>query len=465
MRPRPLPLLCALALLMLAAPVPAQSPVEPDTRGIPTIAPVIERITGAVVSISAESEPEQAAELSPLFRDFFGLPEGFPEGLPRRPRISLGSGVIVDAGEGYVLTNHHVIAGATAIRVTLKDRRDLDAELIGSDPGTDIAVLRVAADDLSDLPLGTSDALRVGDYVAAVGNPFGIGQTVTLGIVSALGRAGINPQGYEDFIQTDASINPGNSGGALATLDGRLVGINTAIVSHSGGNIGIGFAVPIDMARAIMEQIVEHGEVRRGQLGVRIQNLTEDLALALGAPAEGGAVVVEVVPDSAAEAAGLSPGDVVTAVDGVPVLDGRDLRNAIGTMRPDREVTLTVQRGDETLGVTATLRGDEARAGDTPVPVPPGTVPPALAGAVLEPLGPGHPGYGEVEGVAVAAVEPGSEAAAAGLLAGDVVIRVNRDPVASMAELEARMSAATETVALTIWRAGREILVVLERDA
>lgn len=453
-----------LSLAAFSGGVSAQVPTQSDARGIPTIAPVIEDITDAVVNIAAESNrPMQLNPLfqDPLFREFFDLPDQLPD----MQRASVGSGVIVDAAEGYVMTNHHVINGADTISVTLQDGRKLDAELVGSDPGTDIALLRIPANNLSGLPMGTSEQLYVGDYVVAVGNPFGIGQTVTMGIVSALGRSGINPQGYENFIQTDASINPGNSGGALVTLDGQLVGINTAIVSRSGGNIGIGFAVPIDMARTVMDQLVEFGNVRRGQLGVMIRDLTPDLAKALDVPIDVGAVVVEVVPGSVAEEIGLTPGDVITEVSGVAVEDSRSLRNRIGTMRPGSEVEITVRRGSdiETYSVVLRSSGDAATA-DT-APVPSGTMQSALGGAVITDMPQDHPAYGEVEGVVIAAVAEGSAAARVGLRAGDVITHVDRQPVASKAAFDARMSEASDTVALTIWHDGRSSLIIIERDA
>jgi Do/DeqQ family serine protease len=284
----------------------------------------------------------------PQFRQLFGIPD---EAIRRETRAA-GSGVIVDAAKGFVLTNNHVVAKATQIEVTTKDNRRLPAELVGRDPETDIAVLKIKADRLTAVPLGDSDRLEVGDFVLAIGNPFGLGQTVTSGIVSALGRTGLGIEGYEDFIQTDASINPGNSGGALVTLDGRLIGINTAILSPKGGNVGIGFAVPINMVRRVMEQIVEHRQVRRGRIGIAVQDLTPDLAEALGSRRGEGAVIGSIEPNSPAARAGLAKGDIVTAVDGVPVKSAAQLRNAIGLTPVGREISLSYER----KGVTATAR-------------------------------------------------------------------------------------------------------------
>jgi Do/DeqQ family serine protease len=284
----------------------------------------------------------------PQFRQLFGIPD---EAIRRETRAA-GSGVIVDAAKGFVLTNNHVVAKATQIEVTTKDNRRFAAELVGRDPETDIAVLKIKADRLTAVPLGDSDRLEVGDFVLAIGNPFGLGQTVTSGIVSALGRTGLGLEGYEDFIQTDASINPGNSGGALVTLDGRLVGINTATLSPKGGNVGIGFAVPINMVRRVMEQIVEHRQVRRGRIGIAVQDLTPDLAEALGSRRGEGAVIGSVEPNSPAARAGLAKGDIVTAVDGVPVKSAAQLRNAIGLTPVGREIGLSYER----KGVTATAR-------------------------------------------------------------------------------------------------------------
>ena len=291
----------AFALAIGSAAVAAQ--LQPDARGLPTLAPLVNEVTPAVVNISVitrsplESNPLFA---DPFFRRFFNLPDK-----PQRQEQAAGSGVIVDATRGYVITNHHVIRNAEQVIVTLKDRRQLPAKLVGTDPGTDIALLQIEAKGLSAIRIGDSDTLQVGDYVIAIGNPFGIGQTVTSGIVSALGRSGLSPEGFEDFIQTDASINPGNSGGALINLRGELVGINTAIIGPAGGNVGIGFAVPSNMARAVLAQISRFGEVRRGRLGIEMVDLTPDIAKKLGVAAAEGVVIAAVQSGSPAEKAGL----------------------------------------------------------------------------------------------------------------------------------------------------------------
>jgi serine protease DegQ len=451
--------LVAGPVLLPAGPALAETAVPSltDDRGIPTLAPVVERVADAVVNIAVISE--RPTQMTPLFRDpFFApfLPPVPPEG-PVQRQMSAGSGVIVDAERGHVLTNNHVIQDATEIRVSLRDGRSFKAELVGTDPATDIAVLKIKAEGLTAVPTGNSDALLVGDYVVAIGNPFNLGQTVTLGIVSALGRSGINPQGYEDFIQTDASINPGNSGGALITLDGRLVGINTAIIApNGGGNVGIGFAVPVNLALAVMKQLIEHGTVERGRLGVTIQDLTPDLAEAMGVDATGGAVVGSVEPGSAAARAGLRAGDVVVAIDGHALRGSADLRGRVGMHRPGDKVRLEIRRGKERQNMEVTL--DALSAAATP------GVPTELAGLTLQPLAPGMPGYGTVEGLSVAAVDPRSPAAQAGLQPGDVILAVNRHPVTSAGDLDAALRAAPgNAVGLLVWRDGREIFVVLPR--
>lgn len=336
---------------LAAGPVAALATPPFTMNGATTIAPMLEAVTPAVVNISVVQRAPQTDNpllRDPFFRRFFNIPEGAPS----RPQISAGSGVIVDAANGYVISNHHVVQNAQEITVTLKDRRRLRARLIGSDAATDIAILKIEAERLTALPWGDSDRLRVGDFVVAIGNPFGLGQTVTSGIVSALGRSGLRVEGYEDFIQTDASINPGNSGGALASYEGRLIGINTAIIGPSGGSVGIGFAVPVSIVRSVMDQIIEYGEVRRGRLGVTLQDLTPELADSLNLDGEEGALIAQVEPGSPADRAGIRGGDVVTAVDGRPVRSATDLRNRVGLVRAGTGVQVTLLRGGRSQTLT-----------------------------------------------------------------------------------------------------------------
>jgi Do/DeqQ family serine protease len=314
---------------------------------------MLARVTPGVVNIAVRGRVREQNPLlqDPFFRRFFDLPHNMRPQM--RETEATGSGIVVDAANGYVLTNGHVVENATKIEVTTKDNRRFTAKLIGRDPDTDIAMLQISGDNLTAVPLGDSDRLQVGDFVLAIGNPFGLGQTVTSGIVSALGRSGLGIEGYEDFIQTDASINPGNSGGPLVNLNGECVGINTAILAPGGGNIGIGFAVPINMARRVMDQLIRYGEVRRGRIGVAIQDLTPDLAQAMSTSHTTGAVIARVEPGSPAERAGLRTGDLVVAANGVPVRSGTQLRNVIGLTGIGTEVDLRIdRRGSEySIGV------------------------------------------------------------------------------------------------------------------
>ncbi len=340
--------LVGLGLMALAALPAAAFSLGAASDGY-SIAPMLDKVTPAVVNIAVKSHTTIHNPLlqDPFFRQFFDM-QDVPQ---QRVQMSAGSGVIVDAGRGLVLSNHHVVKGADEILVTLKDRRHFRARLVGADPGTDIALLRIDADNLTALPIGDSELLRVGDFVAAIGNPFGLGQTVTAGIVSALGRSGLKIEGYENFIQTDASINPGNSGGALVNFQGQLIGINTAIIGPSGSNVGIGFAVPSAMVKAVMRQLVENGEVRRGRLGVEIQDLTPDLADSFDTPANTGstvegALISKVLQGSPAATAGMRPGDIVIGIDGQPVRTAGDLRNRIGLTPLGTDVRLEVLRGN-----------------------------------------------------------------------------------------------------------------------
>jgi Do/DeqQ family serine protease len=416
---------------------------------MPTLAHLVEQVTPAVVNIAVLSRsPEQDNPMlqDPFFRRFFGLPE------TSRPQISAGSGVIIDAQRGYVLTNHHVVKDAQQVVVTLKDGRRLQAKVLGSDVGTDVALLKVEPDSLKALAFGDSDALRVGDYVLAIGNPFGLGQTVTSGIVSALGRTGLDIEGYEDFIQTDASINPGNSGGALINLKGELIGINTAIVGPTGGNVGIGFAVPSNMVRAVMHQLVKYGEMRRGRVGLTTQDISPELGKTLGAQASHGAEVVEVAKNSSAERAGLRPADVIIAVNARTVRGSSDLRNQIGLIPVGEEVELKVLREGQvrTLKMRVeSMQAAEATGGESV---------PELAGATVG----NAERNGQAEVVAVIDVTRGSPAWSRGLRPGDLIVAVNRHKVRTTRELAAALQASGRLV-LTVVRGDYVFAMVLRR--
>ena len=454
-RPIRLPLLSVLSLLFVSAGAFAAMPASINGEGLPSLAPLVEQTAPAVVNIRTKgtvSAPRNPLMDDPFFRRFFGVPEGQQ---PQQREVSAaGSGVIIDAKKGYILTNHHVIESADEIKVYLNDDRALDAVVIGSDPGTDIAVLQVEnPEDLIAMELGDSEKLRVGDFVVAIGNPFGLQHTVTSGIVSALGRRGIQRDGYEDFIQTDASINPGNSGGALINLKGELIGINSAIYSQNGGNIGIGFAIPVNIAKSIMTQILEFGEVKRGLLGVSIRDFTAETAEALGIETDNyqGAMVEEVFPDSPAEKAGIDVGDVIVAVDGQTISGSGDLRTTIGLKRSGDKVRLTVNRDGKSLRFTATLgeldSEPELIAGD---------IHPGLAGAEFATYdGNSQPYSGS--GVLITSVAPGSPAEFRGLQANDVITLVNQQPVKSVGELQ-KLAADQSLLVLKIHRAGRTLL-------
>lgn len=431
------------------------SPVDTEAK-LPTLAPMLEKVLPGVVSIGVRGRApaEQNPFFSdPFFRRFFGLPE---EPQPQEREFqAVGSGVIVDAKRGYIITNNHVIEKAEDITVTVSDGRHLKATKIGTDPETDIGLIRVRAEDLTNLPLGDSDNLKVGDYVVAVGNPFGLQQTVTSGIVSALGRTGLGIEGYENFIQTDASINPGNSGGALVNLRGELIGINTAILGPSGGNIGIGFAIPINMARRVMEQLVAHGKVQRGQLGITIQDLTPELAKGLKVDIQQGAVVTQVTPGSPAAEVGLEAGDVVTAVNGEKVNDSAALRNKIGLLPIGSKVQLDIVHKGKATKVVATLRVAKPEKLQVPAKIP------ALAGVVLGPIEPGSALYGRFQGAVVLEVKRNSRAAMAGVLPGDVIVAVDRRPVQSPQDVIKVAGDTKGELLLQVMRDGGGLFIII----
>jgi len=446
---------CAALVLFSTAFLPAHAalPLGTNSEGLPSLAPVIKQVNPAVVNIATRGHVE--ARQNPLFNDpFFRRFFNVPDQAPQREVNSLGSGVIVDAGKGLILTNNHVIENADEISVTLMDGREIDAKVIGSDERTDVAVLQIEADNLSAIKLGNSEKLQVGDFVIAIGNPFGFSHTVTSGIVSALGRSGLNVENYENFIQTDASINPGNSGGALVNLRGELVGINTAIVSRSGGNIGIGFAIPINMAQKVMAQIIEYGEVQRGVLGVIIQQLTPDLADAMDINVNDAALVTRVIEGSAAEKAGIKVGDVITALNGEAIKSSADLRNRIGLLRVGENIKLTLLRDGDKLTVNATIGTPEEFQASTD------SMHPKLAGATITELTESSSLFGKVKGVLVADVDPRSPAARAGLRPDDIITSVNRKPVTSVEEFRAAVK-GKDTLVLNVRRGNGALFLVI----
>jgi Do/DeqQ family serine protease len=403
------------AFAALPAPPPA------DAAPMPSLAPMVKRVSPAVVNVATrgtiKEKPGQRNPLldDPFFRRFFDVP---PDAKPRERQFqSAGSGVIVDAKNGYIITNFHVIENASEITITLLDNRSFSAKVVGSDEGADIAVLQAKQPNLIAMNLGDSSHLEVGDYVVAIGNPFGLQNTVTAGIVSALGRSGINPEGYEDFIQTDASINPGNSGGALVNLKGELVGINSAILSGSGGNIGIGFAIPVNMAKGVMDQLIKYGQVKRGVLGVNIYPVTPDVAKEFGLSESSGALVASVTAGSAAERAGIKTGDIITSINGVAMKDPGELRNTIGMLRVGDKVDIGLLRDGKPRKVTALVAERNEAEAASAVEVNAG-----LDGAELVDGAAGN-------GVLVRSVQEGSPASQAGLRANDLIVGVGRTPV------------------------------------
>ena len=443
----------ALATLMIFLPSMswAALPAAIEGQPLPSLAPVLEEVTPSVVNVYTQTRVRVRSPLlsDPFFRRFFNIPDRPRE----RVSQSLGSGVIVDAEQGYVLTNNHVIEGADDIAVTLKDGRSMDATLIGTDPETDLAVIRIPAEGLQELPLADSEHLQVGDFVVAVGNPFGLGQTVTSGIVSALGRAGLRGLEFQNFIQTDASINPGNSGGALINLRGELIGINSAIFTPSGGNVGIGFAIPSSMARYVMSQLVEFGEVRRGTLGLVVQDLSGDLAGAFGVSNGQGVLVAEVLEGSAADEAGLQPGDVIMTVRGRVVSSAQAFMNAEGQV-PVGET--------DRVGY---FRDEEARTAELliqPTPELEGSeLDRRLAGAVFTEL-PAKMRDGINAGVLVAELEPKSRLAYEGLRPGDVVTGANRQRIRNLTEMREAVQGQAGPIVLQIRRGGRAYIARID---
>lgn len=449
-------LLSALALsvgLILAAPYQAAASIPGQVAGqapLPSLAPMLEKVLPAVVSVRVEGTAVQSQNIPEEFKKFFG--DDLPEG-PSQPFEGLGSGVIIDAAKGYVLTNNHVINQAQKISIQLNDGREFDAKLIGSDDQSDIALLQIQnPSKLTQITIADSDKLRVGDFAVAVGNPFGLGQTATSGIISALGRSGLNLEGLENFIQTDASINRGNSGGALINLNGELIGINTAILAPGGGSVGIGFAIPSNMARTLAQQLIDFGEIKRGLLGIKGTEMTADIAKAFKLDVQRGAFVSEVMPNSGSAKAGIKSGDIITSLNGKPLTSFAELRSRIATTEPGTKVKLGLLRNGKPLEVEVTLDTSTSSSASAEM------IAPALQGATLSDtqLKDG------TKGICIENIEKSSPAAQSGLQKDDVIIGINRDRVNSIAEMRKTLEAKPAIIALQILR-GNDTLYLLLR--
>jgi serine protease Do/serine protease DegQ len=419
--------LISLLSVQLSAPLALQAAGMPpyvDGQPVPSLAPMLERAMPAVVNISTSTNilvSENPLMQDPFFREFFNVPEQ----LQRQQKNSLGSGVIIDSSQGLVLTNNHVIDKADKVMVTLHDGRQLNAELIGTDPESDVAIIRVPGNNLTQLPIADSSQLKVGDFVVAIGSPFGLSQTVTSGIISALGRSGLGIEKYENFIQTDASINPGNSGGALVNLRGELIGMNTAILAPTGGNVGIGFAIPANMIMTIKESLVKHGEVRRGLLGVTTQDLTPELVSAFNLENKQGAAISRIENNSPAAKAGLEPGDIIVSANGKAVKNSQDINNIIGLLQVGDKVSIEFFRGNEKKEVITTI-------GKPVLPQLAGEkMHRLLQGTVL-----GVTQKDQVEGILLEKINTSSYAWRVGLRPGDVIVSANRYRVRNLVELQ-----------------------------
>lgn len=450
----------AVISLTTTTPSPAHADIPPtmleqnSSGHVPSLAPMLKKVLPAVVNVAVSGEMNVKNPLmqDPFFRQFFNLPQQESKAFQ-----AIGSGVIVDAKHGYVLTNNHVVANANSIKVTLRDGRTVKAKLVGRDPETDIAVLKIKAPHITALPIADSNNLQVGDFVVAVGDPFGLGQTVTSGIVSALGRV-TNMNQIQNFIQTDASINPGNSGGALVNLKGQLVGINSEILTKSGGNMGIGFAIPTNLAVAVMKDLIKYGKVQHGQIGVIIQNLTPELAKALGVNVNHGVVIARVLQHSPAQKAGLKPQDVIVATDGKKITNALQLRDAVGLLQVGQKVKLTVVRNGQRREITVEVGNPKKE-----MAINNSQLFPALQGASYSAVRNNNPNAGPQHGVLVSNIKNGSPAQASGLRDNDVIVSVNRHPVDSVGQFDKLASNKQAQLLLRVIRGNSAFFLLLTK--
>ena len=428
------------------------------SAGVPSLAPMLEDVTPAVVNIYTISEAEEKTQQidDPFLRKFFNIP-GQQESR-KKNRAGLGSGVIINSKKGYIITNNHVIARAKDIKVKLQDGREFKATLVGSDPASDVAVIKISPDKLHAIKFSDSDKLRVGDFVVAIGNPFGIGQTVTSGIVSALGRSGLGIEAYENFIQTDASINPGNSGGALVNLKGELIGINTAIIGSRGGSgsVGIGLAIPVNMALDITQQLIEYGKVRRGYLGVSAQDLTNDLSKAFGIKANRGAIITQVLKDSPADLAGIYIGDVVIKINNEDVQNASSMRNKIGLLKLNSIITMEINRKGKIITTKVQITEPKISKNDGI------KINSRLQGIIFSSILENMPEYGKITGIKIIKMRKDSVAFSAGIRPNDIILSINNIPVQKIQDLEIVAGKNDSEIVVHVQRKNRTAFILLK---
>ena len=447
-----------IIILMLISTASFSNQSNLFSAGVPSLAPMLEDVTPAVVNIYTISETEEKTQQidDPFLRKFFNIPG--QQKSKKKNRAGLGSGVIINSKKGYIITNNHVIARAKDIKVKLQDGREFKATLVGSDPASDVAVIKISPDKLHAIKFSDSDKLRVGDFVVAIGNPFGIGQTVTSGIVSALGRSGLGIEAYENFIQTDASINPGNSGGALVNLKGELIGINTAIIGSRGGSgsVGIGLAIPVNMALDITKQLIEYGKVRRGYLGVSAQDLTNDLSKAFGIKANRGAIITQVLKDSPAELAGISIGDVVIKINNENVQNASAMRNKIGLLQLNSIITMELNRKGKIITTKVKITEPKISKNDGI------KINSRLQGIVFSRILENMPEYGKITGIKIIKMRKDSVAFAAGIRPNDVILSINNIPVQEIQDLEIVAGKNDSEIVVHVQRKNRTAFILLK---